>query len=95
MPEDPVTDPQRTLAQLRRIRDYEAFKAFYLQLDPEVTNSPAFLRALMAVNGFDWLLIVFTIDSAPKLSLQTEDNIINRNILELLQAMTNVEFFFE
>ncbi len=55
MPEDPVTDPQRTLAQLRRIRDYEAFKAFYLQLDPEVTNSPAFLRALMAVNGFDWL----------------------------------------
>ena len=55
MPEDPVTDPQCTLAQLRRIRDYEAFKAFYLQLDPEVTNSPAFLRALMAINGFDWL----------------------------------------
>ncbi|MFM8966650.1 MAG: hypothetical protein ACKOGI_01530 [Vulcanococcus sp.] len=50
-----MTDPQRTLAQLRRIRDYEAFKAFYLQLDPEVTNSPAVLRALMAVNGFDWL----------------------------------------
>ena len=55
MPEDPVTDPQRTLAQLHRIRDYEAFKAFYLQLDPELTNSPAFLQALMAINGFDWL----------------------------------------
>ena len=55
MPEDPVTDPQRTLAHLRRIRDYEAFKAFYLQLDPELTNSPAFLQALMAINGFDWL----------------------------------------
>ena len=55
MPEQPVTDPQRTLAQLRRIGDYEAFKAFYLQLDPEVTNSPAFLQGLMAINGFDWL----------------------------------------
>ena len=55
MPEHPVADPQRTLAQLRRIRDYEAFKAFYLQLDPEVTNSPAFLQGLMAINGFDWL----------------------------------------
>jgi hypothetical protein len=51
----PVADLQHTLAQLRRIRDYEAFKAFYLPLDPELTNSPAFLQALMAINGFDWL----------------------------------------
>jgi len=55
MPEQPVTDLQHTLAQLRRIGDYEAFKAFYLPLDPELTNSPAFLQALMAINGFDWL----------------------------------------
>ena len=55
MPEQPVTDLQHTLAQLRRIGDYEAFKAFYLPLDPELTNSPAFLQALMALNGFDWL----------------------------------------
>lgn len=55
MPEHPVADLQHTLAQLRRIRDYEAFKAFYLPLDPELTNSPAFLQALMAINGFDWL----------------------------------------
>ena len=50
-----MADLQHTLAQLRRIRDYEAFKAFYLPLDPELTNSPAFLQALMAINGFDWL----------------------------------------
>ena len=55
MPEQPVTDLQHTLAQLRRIGDYEAFKAFYLPLDPDLTNSPAFLQALMAINGFDWL----------------------------------------
>jgi len=55
MPEQPVTDLQHSLAQLRRIGDYEAFKAFYLPLDPDLTNSPAFLQALMAINGFDWL----------------------------------------
>ena len=51
----PLTNQHPSLQALRQIRSYAAFKAYYIQLEPELTNSPAFLQALMAVNGFDWL----------------------------------------
>lgn len=51
----PLPNQHPSLASLRRIRSYEAFKAHYLQLDPELADSPAFVQELLATHGFDWL----------------------------------------
>ena len=60
----PVTQQHQSLHQLRQLSDYESFKAFYLQCDPAVTDSPEFLSALIATGGFDWLeqLVEETLD---------------------------------
>ena len=56
MVEPTLASPHRNLASLRRLRSYEAFKAHYLRLDPELADSPAFLQELLALgHGFDWL----------------------------------------
>ena len=51
----PVNDSQQILHQLSQVSSYDQFKALYLQLDPEFSDSPAFLQGLIAINGFDWL----------------------------------------
>jgi hypothetical protein len=50
-----VTEQHQSLQQLSQLRDFDAFKTFYLQRDPALTDSPEFLSALIATGGFDWL----------------------------------------
>jgi hypothetical protein len=56
MVESALISPHRNLDTFRHIRSYEAFRAHYLQLDPELADSPAFLQELLELgHGFDWL----------------------------------------
>ena len=42
-------------AQLAGLRSYDDFKALYLSLEPTLTDSPAFVAALIEAQLFDWL----------------------------------------
>ena len=46
---------------------YDDFRTQYLNLEPEVADSPAMLQALIELNGFDWLnrLVEETLDEEP------------------------------